>query len=186
MMIFIKLLGKTILFLKRLKNKIISLYQLSTIPHGKGCEIRGGTSSFIGNISFGDYVTIGVDSLFMSTGAKITIGNKVLFGPHVFIITGNHQINQIGTYITDVEHKTEKCDEDVIIEDDVWIGAGAIILKGVTIGRGSVIGAGSVVTKSTKPYSINAGNPCRFIRMRFTDEKIVEHEKILGYENKTL
>ena len=185
-MFLIKILGKIILLFSKIKNKIISLYQLSTIPHGKGCEIRGGKSTFIGNISFGDYVTVGVNSLFMSTGAKLVIGNKVLFGPHVFIITGNHQINQVGTYITDVTKKTEKCDEDVIIEDDVWIGTGTIILKGVTIGRGSVIGAGSVVTKSTKPYSINAGNPCRFIKMRFTDEEIKEHEKILGYENKTL
>lgn len=115
----------------------------------------------------------------MSTGAKITIGNSVLFGPHVFIITGNHQVNQIGKYIIDVEKKTECCDADVVIEDDVWIGAGTIILKGVRIGRGSVIGAGSVVTKDTQPYSINAGNPCHKIRMRFTDSEIEEHEKRL-------
>lgn len=185
-MFFIKMLGKVVLLFKRLKNKIISSYQLASIPHGKGCQIRGGDSHFIGNISFGDYVTIGVNSLFMSTDAKIVIGNKVLFGPHVYIITGNHQINQVGKYITDVTQKTEKCDNDVIIGDDVWIGAGVTILKGVTIGRGSVIGAGSIVTKSTKPYSINAGNPCRFIKMRFTDEEIAEHEKLLGYENKTL
>lgn len=55
----------------------------------------------------------------MSTGAKIEIGNSVLFGPHVFIITGNHQVNQIGKYIIDVEKKTECCDADVVIEDDV-------------------------------------------------------------------
>lgn len=115
----------------------------------------------------------------MSTGAKIEIGNSVLFGPHVFIITGNHQVNQIGKYIIDVEKKTECCDADVVIEDDVWIGAGTIILKGVRIGRGSVIGAGSVVTKDTQPYSINAGNPCRKISMRFTETEIEEHEKRL-------
>lgn len=118
----------------------------------------------------------------MATGAKIRIGNKVLFGPHVFIITGNHQINQIGKYIIDVQEKTEVCDEDVIIDDDVWIGAGTIILKGVHIGKGSVIGAGSVVTKDTEPYSVNAGNPCRKIRMRFTEEEIIKHESMLKYK----
>ena len=179
-MFLIKILGKMILFLRKVKNKIISLYQLSCIPHGKGCEIRGGNSTFIGNISFGDYVTTGVNVLFMSSDAKLIIGNHVGIAAHSCIITGNHQINQVGKYILDVEEKTEKCDEDVIIEDDVWIGTGTIILKGVTIGRGSVIGAGSVVTKSTKPYSINAGNPCRFIKMRFTDEEIEMHEKLLN------
>ena len=58
-----------------------------------------GGLSFQGNITFGDHVVIGTNSNFMSTGAKITIGNSVLFGPHVFIITGNHQVNQIGKYM---------------------------------------------------------------------------------------
>lgn len=181
-MFLIKIMGKILLFLRKVKDKIISLYQLSQIPHGKGCEIRGGGSRFEGNITFGNYVTIGVNSIFLSLDAQIKIGNKVLFGPHVFIITGDHQVNRIGEYITDVQEKTEVCDADVVIEDDVWIGAGAIILKGVTIGRGSVIGAGSVVTKSTAPYSINAGNPCKCIKMRFTEEEVKEHERLL--ENK--
>ena len=76
--------------------------------------------------------------------------------------------------------KTEICDLDVTIEDDVWIGTNVTILKGVTIAKGSVIGAGSVVTKSTEPYSINAGNPCKKIKTRFTKEEIIEHEKLLN------
>lgn len=177
-MFVISLAAKFILFVRKVNNKLISIYQLSKIPHGKNCEIRGG-SSFQGDISFGDHVVIGTNSNFMSTGAKIRIGNSVLFGPHVFIITGNHQVNQIGKYIIDVEQKTECCDADVVIEDDVWIGAGTIILKGVKIGRGSVIGAGSVVTKDTQPYSINAGNPCHMIRMRFMQDEIKMHERAL-------
>ena len=179
---FIRLLGKIAYTLDRIKNKVLRTYLLSRVKHGKNCSIRG-RGQFVGNIILGDDVTIGVDSIFLSTEAEIRIGNKVLFGPHVFIITGNHQINQIGNYITDVTSKTEVCDADVIIEDDCWIGAGAIILKGVTIGRGSVIGAGSVVTKSTKPYSVNAGNPCRFIKMRFSEAEILEHEKLLKEKN---
>lgn len=172
--------GKILSLFQRINDKAIGSYQLSKIKHGIGCEIRGGTSSFQGDITFGDYVTIGTNSNFMATGAELKIGNKVLFGPHCFIMTGNHQINQVGKYITDVTVKTECCDESVVIEDDVWIGAGTIILKGVTIGRGSVIGAGSVVTRSTKPYSINAGNPCKEIKKRFNEKQIRNHEGILG------
>jgi len=52
----------------------------------------------------------------------------------------------------------------------VWIGNGAIVLSGVMIGNGSVVGAGSVVTKNIPPYEIWAGNPARFIRLRFPEE----------------
>lgn len=173
-----RFLGKIFTFFARIWNKAVCLYQLSKIKHGKNCNIRG-QGTFTGRIFLGDDVTIGTHSCFLSTGADLRIGNKVLFGPHVYIITGNHQVNRIGEYITDVNLKTESCDEDVTIEDDCWIGAGVVILKGVTIRRGSVIGAGSVVTKSTEPYSINAGNPAKKIKMRFTEEEIKQHEAML-------
>ena len=178
-----RFLGRIFSFLRRVWNKAICTYQLSTVKHGKNCKIRG-VGTFSGNISLGDDVTIGTNSCFLSTDAELKIGNKVIFGPHVYILTGNHQVSQIGEYITDVRKKTECCDADVIIEDDVWIGAGVIILKGVTIGRGSVIGAGSVVTKSTQPYSINAGNPCKMIKMRFTEQEIEQHERLLKEKRK--
>ena len=60
--------------------------------------------------------------------------------------------------------------EGVKIKDDVWIGAGVIILSGVTIGECSVIGAGAVVTKDVEPYTVVAGVPARKIK----DIKIVE------------
>ena len=53
-----------------------------------------------------------------------------------------------------------------VIEDDVWVGARALILPGVKIGKGSVIAAGSVVAKNVEPYSIVAGNPAKLIRSR--------------------
>ena len=54
----------------------------------------------------------------------------------------------------------------IIVEDDVWIGAGAVILGGVRIGTGSIVGAGSVVTRDVKPFSVVVGTPALMIRKR--------------------
>ena len=67
----------------------------------------------------------------------------------------------------------------MVIEDDVWCGANVTILKGVTIGRGSIVAAGAVVTHSFPPYSVIGGVPAKLLKMRFTPEEIVEHEKRL-------
>lgn len=69
------------------------------------------------------------------------------------------------------------CKGDIVIENDVWIGAKSIIMSGVTIHNGAVIGAGSVVTKDVEPYFIVVGNSARMTRKRFTDEQI---EKLLS------
>lgn len=81
--------------------------------------------------------------------------------------------------------EVEKKDGDdglVLIEDDVWIGANALIIsvnKGITIGRGSIVAAGAVVTKDVAPYTIVAGVPAKFIKNRFTDEQLSMHKKTI-------
>ena len=72
-----------------------------------------------------------------------------------------------------------KDDAPVVVEDDVWIGAGAIILKGVTVRRGSIVAAGAVVTRDVEPYSIVAGVPAKMVCYRWSIEEIMEHEKTL-------
>lgn len=80
----------------------------------------------------------------------------------------------------DVKEKKPENDLKVIIEDDVWLGTGAIILKGVTIGRGSVIAAGALVTKDVPPYSIVGGLPAKVIKMRFSEQELKEHKRLLN------
>ena len=67
-----------------------------------------------------------------------------------------------------------------MIENDVWIGYGAIIVSGVRIGHGAIVAAGSVVLKDVAPYSIVAGNPARDVSQRFNEEQIKEHERVLS------
>jgi acetyltransferase-like isoleucine patch superfamily enzyme len=62
---------------------------------------------------------------------------------------------------------------EVIIGNDVWIGANAVILKGVTIGDGAVVGAGAVVTSDVPPGAVVAGNPAKVIKMRQSSEGTV-------------
>lgn len=145
-----------------------------------GCSFSGCENVFVGH-----HVYFGVDTRVLSTKAKLTIGNYVMFGPGVTIVTGDHRTDVLGKYmctITDADKRPED-DQDVVIEDDVWIGANATILKGVTIGRGSVIAAGSVVNKSCPPYSIVGGVPAKVIKARFTEEEILQHERLLYGHN---
>lgn len=115
-----------------------------------------------------------------TTKAKVYIGSKTGIAPYLKIITGNHQIDDIGHYMFDADiPKRPENDKDVIIEGDSWFGINVTILSGVTIGRGSIIAAGAVVNKSCPPYSIIGGVPAKVIKYRFTIEEAMEHERIL-------
>ena len=67
---------------------------------------------------------------------------------------------------------------NILVDDDVWIGYGAVVMSGVHIGQGAVIAAGAVVTKDVPPYSIVGGIPARVIKYRFSAEVIAELMKI--------
>jgi acetyltransferase-like isoleucine patch superfamily enzyme len=93
---------------------------------------------------------------------SITIGRNVQIGPHCYITDFDHALK---VHQDNAIHRSQKVYKAVVIKDNAWIGAGAIILKGVTIGSNAVIGAGSVVTKDVPDNALFAGNPAKLIRM---------------------
>ena len=150
-----------------------------------GKKVRvGQRSSFSGieNISIGNHTSLGSDTRILTTRAKVKIGSYVMFGPGVTIVSGDHRIDVVGKYMSEIEDsdKRPEHDRDVVIEDDVWVGTGAIILKGVTVGSGSVIGAGALVTKDVQPYAIVGGVPAKVLKFRFEEGLIASHKALIA------
>ncbi len=146
---------------------------ISRIKIGDNTHIRGELLLFGhgGLIEIGDYCYIGENTKIWS-GLSIKIGSRVLISHNCNIFDNDtHPLDsaarheQFKTIITSGHPASiDLNDSAVIINDDVLIGAGCIILKGVTIGRRSIIGAGSVVTSDVPPDTIFAGNPARLIK----------------------
>jgi maltose O-acetyltransferase len=109
------------------------------------------------NTSFGRGTFVNSGAVFLDA-APITLGERVLLGPGVQILTAYHPLDVAG------RRKQLTHGRPISIGDDAWIGAGSIILAGVTVGEGAVVGAGSVVTKDVPALTIVAGNPARILR----------------------
>lgn len=131
------------------------------------------------NIHVGDSVNLGYQPILLAALSKIRIGSHVMFGPQVMIVGGGHNTTTAGKYMTEVHDKTPNDDLGVVIEDDVWVGGRAVLLRGITLARGTIVGAGSLVNRSTPPYAIVAGNPARVVRFRWDVETILCHESEL-------
>ena len=132
------------------------------------------------NISIGKNFYIG---RYSQIECDAIIGDNVILANYVALVGRyDHNYQQIGrptrlaSQIRDADYNWKGLDSKIIIEDDVWVGYGVIIMSGVKIGKGSIIAAGSVITKDVEPYCIVGGNPAKFIKKRFTEEEIKFHE----------
>lgn len=135
-------------------------------------------------VSFGKFTYVNAHSLIghdVQIGSFCSIARFVEIAPHIHPLnllsthTFQYQKNKFEDYpmykhnnFIEIKH----LDRPTVIENDVWIGAKAIIMKGVKIETGAVVGAGSIVTKDVPPYAIVVGNPAKIIKYRF-DESLV-------------
>ncbi|WP_316929397.1 acyltransferase [Niabella soli] len=117
----------------------------------------------VGAVRIGSNSIIGLSNVVIG---PVTVGNNVLFAQHVVLSGLNHNFQDVT--IAPVQQGITT--GEIIVEDDVWIGANATITAGIRIGRHAVIGAGSVVTKDVPPYSVVVGNPGKIIKQYNREE----------------
>ncbi len=134
---------------------------------GRRSEVAGAQ-----NISMGHDVYLGPGATLLTTRAKIVVGDWVMCGPNLTVITGDHRTDILDRPMMDLtdEDKLPENDQDVVIGSDVWMGSSVTILKGVHVADHCVIAAGAVVTKDVEPeYSIWGGVPARCLGSRLKD-----------------
>lgn len=125
---------------------------------GEGCWIEPplranwGSHTHLGNRVYANF------NLTLVDDTHIYIGDSVMIGPNVTISAAGHPVDP------DLRRETYQYNLPIRIEENVWIGAGAVILPGVTIGENSVIGAGSVVSRDIPANVVAVGVPCRVLR----------------------
>lgn len=136
--------------------------------------------------------TLKRDSVIMNRRAKYILKNNSGSAEELMVITGNHMsivgksVKEVTDKVKDLEDSNHEYDKDVVVDEDVWMGARVCLLNGVHVGRGAEVGTGAVVRKSIPPYAVVVGNPAKIVGFRFTPEEIIEHEKALYKEEERL
>jgi len=142
---------------------IENAYALRVMDRGKSTPISASARfNHPKNIKIGDRTNVNLNCMvWAGEKARIIIGKDCLLGPGVTIIASKYDVkgrNIIRSY--------PLYEKDVIIGNDVWLGANVIVLPGVTIGDGAIVGAGSVVTKDVEAYTIITGVPAITKKLR--------------------
>ena len=144
----------------------------AAIKVGDNVELLGNLSALgPGKITIGSHSTIRACSEVQAIDS-VTIGNHVIISNNVLITDNNNhptcprlrlEMSQNGTY-SELWHWRYSDSRPVKIDNNVWIGRYATILKGVNIGEGSIVACNALVTKDVPPYSVVAGNPARVVK----------------------
>lgn len=145
-------------------SKIYSSVRMDTPPFrrfslGKRSVVESFSciNNAVGDVTIGDDTRIGMHNTIIG---PVSIGNNVILAQNVVVSALNHNYSATDMPICKQGINTKQ----IIIDDDSWIGAGAIVTQGVSIGKHSVVAAGTVVTKDVPPYSLVAGIPAKVIK----------------------
>lgn len=132
------------------------------------------------NVFLGENVYIGSRSTFMTVGeGKCIIKDQSGAAEGLTVICSTHE-QKVGSFMERTNN--DNVYYDIVVEEDVWIGANVTLLPGARIGRGSIVGAGAVVRSKIPPYAVVYGNPAKIVGFKFTPEEVLIHEKNLYAE----
>lgn len=134
-------------------------------------------------IHIGRYTYGGIYVSASSNDTELFIGNFCSIAGEVrFLLGADHDVNRISLYPFRSNISRTGIDAiskgNIIIDDDVWLGQGVIVLSNVHIGQGAIVAAGAVVTKDVPPYAIVGGVPAKVIKYRFRQQLIEELLKV--------
>lgn len=162
--LWVKLFVNPFLHKKGNRSTIRKRVRIDTLPYNQFVigedtiiEDFSTVNNGVGDVIIGDRTIIGMSNVLIG---PVKIGNDIMFAQNVVLSGLNHGYEDITTSPSKQNINTK----EIIIEDEVWIGANSVVVPGVTIGKHSIVAAGSVVTKDVQPYSIVAGNPARLVK----------------------
>lgn len=141
---------------------------------GEGCYVEPPLHANWGcNTHFGHHVYANFN-LTLVDDTDIFVGDYVMFGPNVTVATAGHPVD------SELRRQIAQFNIPVHIGNNVWIGAGSVLLPGVSIGDNTVIGAGSIVTRDIPANVVAVGNPCRVLR------EIGDHDREYYYRGRRI
>lgn len=193
------MLSALLAFARQIQTRLLVARKRAFLSYGKDLHVGKGTRFWAPKkILIGSGVYIGKQ---VHIEANCEIGDYCLLANRVAIVgRHDHDFSVVGfpvryaPWVGSRRFPSPFLDEKAVIESDVWLGYGVVVLTGVVVGRGSVVAAGSVVSKDIPPYSIAAGVPARVVGQRFPDSSVVAaHEAAIrggifcfserGYDN---
>lgn len=140
------------------------------------------------NLIMEEKAAIGPNSEIMNPRCKFIMRKWSFTARELLVVDGNH-MSVVGIPLIDVRDEDKdrldvnhEYNKDIIVEEDVWIGARVTLCAGAHINRGSIVAAGAVVTKEFPPYTVLGGVPAKFIKFKWTIDQILEHESKLYLE----
>ena len=167
-----------------IRNKVrMLLFRRHFAEIGKHTFVNPNSQLVPENMYLDDYVVIQDNTNFISLNGKLYVKKYSVISSGCIIVPSPHVLKVGVPFYLNAQYHIGDVNKDIVIEEDCWIGAGAILLPGVTIRRGTVVGAGAVVTKDTLPYSVVAGVPAKLIATKFTLQQVLQHEKMLYCED---